>query len=675
VRYRFDGSLEFLGRLDHQVKVRGFRIDLGEIEAVLARHPGVRDAAAVVVEENGKQRLAAYVTHRKAPGPSSRELRRYVREKLPEHMVPAVFVSVPEMPTGPNGKVNKGALPSLPALPDGEHQRQTPRTRTEKLLADIWESVLGVRDIGIDDNFFELGGDSILSIQVMARANEAGLSLTTRQMFENQTIAQLAEVAGCHAVEPEPERPLPAAVPLTPIQHWFFELDLPEPQHFNQAIVLSVPRRLEHNRLERAFSNVLQRHDCFRLRYTQRGGEWEQSFADEIEPAAIDHIDLSTVLGDQRRALVEQTSARLQQTLSLHAGPLIRAAYFDAGPADPGRLTIVVHHLIVDGVSWRILIDELATAYNQIDREPGRPATPFYLWAERLQAYSHSEEVRAEAAYWLDAKRTRAQRLLDRRGAGPNTVASARTVVVSLSTADTDVLLHEAQPAFRASAGDILAASLVHALAEHTGARSFLLDIEGHGREPLFKDLDMSRTIGWFTSVYPFFIELNDIEDPIEVLKQVKEQLRAVPNNGIRYGLLRYGAGDAEIRTRLRDMPQPDISFNYFGQLSRAENDYAEEAVESPGPVQDARGRRAHPIEINSSVRLGRFEAVWTYSANLHTQAEVEGLAAAFLAALRTLLSGCRSASAFTPSDFAHARVSQHELDKLLSRIAPRSGP
>ncbi len=698
VRFRPDGEIEFLGRIDHQVKVRGFRIELGEIEAVLEEHPALREVAVIVREDSpGDRRLVAYVVPEGETAPGVTELRHFLKEKLPDYMVPSAFVVLEALPLTPSGKVDRKALPAPEqARPDLESDFVAPRTDKEQVLAEIWAQVLGLDRVGVHDNFFELGGDSILSIQVVARANQAGLQLTPRQIFEHPTIAELAAVAGTGRVIQAEQGIVEGPVPLTPIQHWFFEQELPEPHHWNQDLLLEVRQPLDPILLEQAVGHLLAHHDALRLRF-RRWGEmrergngatregaaaWEQVNAGLDDQTPFTWVDLSALPTAEQGETIEALTARLQASLDLTHGPLLRVAYFDLGPDRPARLFIVIHHLAVDGVSWRILLEDLQTLYRQLSR--GEPAqlppktTSFQHWARRLVEYAQSDEVRQELAYWLEVPSDGAARLPVDYPDGDNTEASARSVTVALSPEETQALLQEVPAAYRTEINDALLAALAQAVAKWTGSSALLVALEGHGREDLFDDVDLSRTVGWFTTLYPVRLDLTGIYDPGEALKAVKEQLRRVPRRGIGYGLLRYLCEDEEVRQQIRALPQPEISFNYLGQLDQAvpEGSPFGPAPESGGPAHSPRGKRSHRLEINGVIAGGRLQLEWTYSETLHRRSTIERLAQDFLEALRAIIAHCQSPDAvgYTPSDFAEFEWDQEDLDDIMAAISEAMG-
>ncbi len=665
VRYRGDGNLEFLGRMDHQVKIRGFRVELGEVEAALVEHPNVRQAVVTAhVNGDAHMRLLAYVVANGMADASAPDLRAFLQRRLPEYMLPSVFVPMDSFPLTSNGKIDRHALPEPGEVEREVRQRfEPPGSPAEKLLVGIWADVLKVKRVGIHDNFFELGGDSILSLQIISRANQAGLRLTPRQIFEHQTIAELAV-----QIEPPPamrEAGTPGLVPLTATQRWFFEQDLPEPHHYNQSILFEVPRSLEAGKTATVLDHLLSHHDALRLRFRRDELGWEQTMDEPAGPISLSTYDLSGLAEAEQRAEIERIGGELQASLNLSDGPLLRAGLFDLGRGRTSRLLLVAHHLVIDGVSWRILLEDFETAYGQLaaGEEIVLPAktTSFQHWAERLSQYAQSAAVEQEAGYWLELAKAEAQPL-PRDMDGENTVASAASVMVRLNTAQTRELLQEVPKAYHTQINDVLLTALVQAFERWTGKRSLLLDLEGHGREGFFGEVDVSRTVGWFTAIFPVNVELGERTEAGEVLKGVKEQLRRIPHGGVGYGLLRYVRGEAEVEEKLRALPRPEVAFNYLDQF---ENGKSVDRSASP------RGLRPYLIEIDGSVDAGRLEVKWSYSEGIHRRSTIEGLASGFLEALESLITHCGVAetAVYSPSDFSASNVSQGELERLISKI------
>ncbi|HEX7242314.1 MAG TPA: amino acid adenylation domain-containing protein, partial [Longimicrobiaceae bacterium] len=605
-RYLPGGELVCLGRVDDQVKVRGYRIELGEVEAVLLHSPEVREAVATVREDRpGEKRLVAYVVPRPGENPTVESLRRSMQARVPDYMVPAAFVLLPSLPLTRNGKVDRAALPE-PASdrPEMESGFVPPRTPTEEALAAIWSRVLGVDRVGVEDNFFALGGDSIVSIQIVAKAKQAGLRLTPRQVFQYQTIAALAPVVDTAPRIRVEEGPVSGPVPLTPVQHWFFEQELPDPHHYNQAMMLEVRDPLDPVLLDRAARRLVEFHDALRLRCVRTPEGWEQTNAAAEEHLVAVRVELGGVAEERRPDLMAEAAAAAQTSLSLEHGPLLRVVHFDLGDDRPGRLLLVVHHLAVDGVSWRILLEDLQTACEQLARgeevDLGDRSTSFKHWAERLVGHARSLALRKASAYWLALPWDGAAPLPVDFPGGPNSIASAEDVSFSLTPAETQVLLHDMPTVYRTQINDVLLTALAHTYRRLTGSGRLVVNLEGHGREELFEDVELSRTVGWFTSIYPVLVDLGDAPTAAESLPWVKEQLRAIPDRGVSYGLLRYLSDDPEVAEPLRRHPEPELSFNYLGQFDQALSSSGPfgPAPEPAGPTQSPHGPRKHLLDV-----------------------------------------------------------------------------
>ncbi|MCV3214789.1 amino acid adenylation domain-containing protein [Plectonema radiosum NIES-515] len=660
-RYLPDGNIEFLGRIDNQVKVRGFRIELEEIEAVLITHPQVSEAVVIDSEDiPGSKRLVAYVVTR-SHSEIKNQLRSFLKQKLPDYMVPSVFVILSALPLTPNGKVDRRALPKPDtARNELETDLVAPSTESEEILAKIWGEVLHLEQVGIHDNFFELGGDSILSIQIIFKAKQSGLQLTAKQIFQHQTIAELAAVTNVTQTVRAEQGLVTGTFPLTPIQQWFFNQNFPEPHHFNQSFLLEVPQTLDPAFLSQVVQQLLVHHDALRLRFVQSDSNWEQINTKPDDTIPFSHVDISATPETEQKAAIASTATSLQTSLNLSSGPIARVAFFALGTDKASRLLIIIHHLAVDGVSWRILLEDLETAYQQISRGEKiqlRPkTTSFKDWAEKLNSYARSDTAKKELTYWQGISRKHITRLPVDYVLGANTVASTRIVSVSLSPEETRALLQEVPKAYKTQINDILLTALVQILSKWTGSNSVLLDLEGHGREDIFEDVDLSRTVGWFTTTFPVLLELKATDNLGDAIKSIKEQLRPVPNRGIGYGLLRYLSGNAEITSQLSAISQAEVSFNYLGQFDwgRQENSFFKLAPESVGAEHSQQETSSHLLDINGLVTEGQLKFDWTYSENFHQRSTVENLAEDFVVRLRSLIVHCSSANTqgYTPDVF-----------------------
>jgi amino acid adenylation domain-containing protein/non-ribosomal peptide synthase protein (TIGR01720 family) len=678
-RYGSDGSIVFIGRLDQQTKIRGFRVELAEIESAMTAHPAVESTVVISRdEEPGGKRLIAYVVLKAGLGATESELRRFVKEQLPEYMTPSGVAIIDTVPRMPNGKLDRGALARISVGRSSAAKPYSgPVTEVEKRLCRIWEQVLGLDRVDIHDNFFDLGGDSILAIRMAARANQEGLQITPRQLFQNQTIAQLVGVATVAGHTPAKREAATGEVPLTPIQRRFSETVVNDPHHFNQAVLLEVRRHLDPPALERALQHLVDRHAAFALRFTRQGAAWRQMSTVGGAKVPFEHVDLSSLPEAQRAAALESSAAAMQASLNLTDGPLIRTALYNLGPHLGSRLLIVIHHMAVDIISWSVLLEDLHTIYEQATGNQSLRLAPntssFSHWAEKLSEYAQSPALRRELPYWLsETRRTVSGIPVDYFG-GENTEASACTVSVSLDADETRALLREVPKAYHTQIHEVLLTAQARAFRWWTGTGTMLVDIEGHGREEIFDDIDLSRTVGWFTSVFPLLLDIEGADEPGESLKAVKEQIRRIPNGGIGYGLLRYMTGDACIGKSLQELPQAEVIFNHMGQFDQVVGASAPfgPAPESSGPAHSPRALRGHLLEINGGVLDGRLRSNWTFSENTHNRWTIEEVARRFLGELRLIISHCLSPDAYcyTPSDFPHAHLDQYSLSRVLETV------
>ncbi|HEV7505793.1 MAG TPA: amino acid adenylation domain-containing protein [Thermoanaerobaculia bacterium] len=677
-RHLPDGTLEYLGRIDHQIKLRGFRIEPGEIEAQLAQHPGVRESVVVAREtEPGRKEIVAYALARQSPIPDA-ELRSLLKAKLPPYMIPAAFVWLEALPRTRSGKLDRRALPAPERLTTARQRPEyvAPNNQAEEILVEIWNQVLNVERIGIHDNFLQLGGDSIMGIQVVARANQAGLRLTPRQVLEHPTVAELARVAGFDDPVRAEQGLVTGATPLTPNQHRFLANDPIDPDHFNQSLLFEVGLPLDSGLLYRSLVHLLRHHDALRLRFQYQPEGWVQEIAAPEDQVPFTRVDLSVIPPDERTACLMAAAAGLQGSLGLERGPVVRVAQFDLGPSESQRLLFIIHHMVIDGVSWRLVLEDLERCYEQL-RSNQKVALPsktssFKEWALRLADFARWEVVEREAGYWLAESRANPGRLTPDFPGGIHTVRSERMVRVSLDPDATRVLLTEVPRTFNAEVDQVLLAALAHTLARATGSRRVLIDLEGHGREGLFEDLDLSRTLGWFTLNCPVLLDLGTAVGPGETLSTVREQIRKIPNRGVGYGLLRYMQNEgSEIARLLRQMPAAEVAFNYLGQLDRPLSDSWSFRVarEYTGNTRSPRGLGDHLLSVDGSLGNGRLEVSWTFSQDLFRRETVEALANDFVRYLQSMIEQGRAldTEALQPADFPQAEISPEDLARVLA--------
>ncbi|MCP1417865.1 amino acid adenylation domain-containing protein/non-ribosomal peptide synthase protein (TIGR01720 family) [Pseudomonas laurylsulfativorans] len=673
VRQRADGLVEYLGRIDHQVKIRGFRIELGEIETRLLEHESIREAVVLALDAPSGKQLAGYLVTDVAEQDEAQQsalresLKAHLKSQLPDYMVPAHLILLASMPLTANGKLDRRALPA----PDPELNRQdyvAPSNELEVTLAQIWCEVLNVAQVGLNDNFFELGGDSILSIQVVSRARQQGIHFSPRDLFQHQTVQTLAAVATRSEQIRAEQGLIMGESRLTPIQHWFFDTDIVQRQHWNQALLLQPAVVLEPHRLEQALLALIEQHDALRLRFSKVAGQWQAMHQPISDAPVLWQVRVSSM--DKCAALF----ADAQRSLDLEEGPLLRVLLVD-GPEGQQRLFIAIHHMVVDGVSWRVLLDDLQTVYRQLDAQQAvkLPAktSAFKDWAARLQAYAGSESLREELGWWQAQLAGPTAGLPCDRPDGGRQNRHGQTVSVRLDSERTRQLLQQAPSAYRTQVNDLLLTALARVLCRWSGQPSALIQLEGHGRETLFDEIDLTRTVGWFTSAYPLRLTPSNIEEAAgqgASIKAIKEQLRAVPHKGLGHGVLRYLA-DEQSRQSMAALPQAPITFNYLGQFDQS---FGSDALFHPldeaiGAAHDANAPLPNELSVDSQVYGGELVLRWTFSAERFDPSTIGELADAYLGELSSLIEHCLrdDAGGLTPSDFPLAQLSQAQLDAL----------
>ncbi|MYV54673.1 AMP-binding protein, partial [Streptomyces sp. SID3212] len=677
-RWTSDGMLDYLGRADDQVKIRGFRVELAEIESVLDRHPDTAQVVVTARQDGPHKQLVAYVVPVAGSAPDASRLRGHAAQHLPDYMVPAAVVLLDRLPQLANGKLNRAALPApdFTALSTG----RPPATPQEKTLAAVFAAVLGLEQVGADDDFFSLGGDSIVAMQLVSRARAAGLRITPRLVFRHRTVAGLCAVATEQAAAPAVRTPDDGtgSVPLTPVMHWLRELGGPF-QGYHQAALVQTPAALDRPKLAAVLRALAVRHDMLRARLirtdttdttdttnTTDTAHWTldvppaDGFDSDRWIERVDATGLDPNDPDALGALVAARAHTARAALDPETGDAVKAVWFDTGDR-PGRLLLMAHHLLVDGVSWRILLPDLAAAWQDVAE--GRPAelapveTSFRQWSHQLRQLATDPAREAELPVWtgiLDG----AEPLPLLRPLDPerDTTGTVREVALRLSPEHTDPLLSSAPAALGATVNDVLLTGLGLALTDWLRRRGttggVLVDLEGHGREEeLTGDADLSRTVGWFTSVFPVRLDPGpvDLADAFaggpavdEALERVKRHLGGLPANGVGYGMLRH----LNPRTApvLAALEPPRIEFNYLGRFSIPEaTDWSYAPEEDAADIgSDPSMREGHALGINV-VTEDRPEgpvlaAHWSWPAGVLDEEDVRDLAATWFRALEALV-------------------------------------
>ncbi|MCP5051334.1 MAG: amino acid adenylation domain-containing protein [bacterium] len=676
-RWMPDGNIEYLGRTDHQVKIKGFRIELGEIEHRLSQHPHIGNSVVMANDVNGRKELAAYVVNDSDRGNLQQlDLKEYLGQTLPHYMVPAHFVEVPEIPLSPSGKIDRKALSQFQIAGSKrllQNHPVPPRNETEEKLVQAWQEVFGRDSIGITDNFFQTGGDSIKAIQISSKLYKFGLKLELSDLFNHPTIETLSQ--RITRIERKPDQgEVTGKVSLSPMQQWFFDSRFSHGHHFNQSIMLCRQGRFDKLILEQAFSALVTHHDALRLVFQSQGdrvmqqnrGTGERMF--HLETIAVEES------GAQLEERIHRESSRVQAGIHLETGPLLKTALFKTNKED--YLLIAIHHLAVDGVSWRILLEDLATAYRQLEegekvRLPAKTDS-FQYWANKQDRYVRDKThvLSGESDYWKHILKTSAtlshdfpkdQEVTQRKR------EDSRTVTLDFSIEQTRRLLEQTNRAYHTEINDILLTALALAVKHWRGKETICVNLEGHGRENIMEDVDISRTIGWFTAQFPVILDVSPFDSLSYQVRYIKETLRKIPHKGIGYGMLRYLS---EHGPELASHPYPQISFNYLGEF-RLDWDDSIFTFSNLGQGEGVspQSEQLYALDINGIVRDDALSFSFSYNREEYKKSTIQELADCYRSALLEIIHHCTSMQTAleTPYDYGARELSLSELDHIYS--------
>ncbi|MBN2534005.1 MAG: amino acid adenylation domain-containing protein, partial [Spirochaetales bacterium] len=662
-RWLPDGNIEFLGRLDHQVKVRGYRIELGEIESQLLKYNGIQDTVVVIHEdENANRTLAAYIIGDK--NIQANELRSYLESILPSYMVPAYFIHLDSFPLTGTGKIDRKRLPAPASLFKREAEYEAPVTEIEETLVHVWEEVLGIVGIGINDNFFQIGGDSIKSIQISSQLQKYGFKLNVADIFENPTIRALAPLI-VSTTDKIDQGVVTGTIKFIPIQKWFMESKISNKHHFNQSVLLHSKNRIDHNAVIRVFETIVEHHDALRIVLS---GNDDFLVNKDVNDIAID-LPVFDVTGDIP-GCIKQEGTRLQGSINLHNGPLVKSALFKTNEGD--YLLIVIHHFVIDGISWRILLKDFITGYyqaisgNKIQLQ--EKTHSFKKWSQVVEEYSHSSLLKTEIPYWKDICNKARHLPLDSEIKN-RYVKDFSLCRIEFDENETRDLLVNTNRAYNTTINDILISALSLAFKEWKGVFSIALTMEGHGRERITGDISVNRTIGWFTIQYPLVI---DARQNLDVhIKMIKETVHGVPNKGMGFGVLRY-LSDLKDDERILLNIKPDICFNYLGQFDAVdENGSFSFSSYDPGDNRSREGELLYSLDINGMIMNDRLSLSIGYCRNEYTPDEIENFCKLFKKCLLDITTHCRKIekTVFTPCDFGAGGLGFPDLEKINASI------
>lgn len=663
-----DGNIEFLGRLDHQVKVRGFRIEPGEIEAQLLKVSGITNAVVMTRQDNsGQNYLCAYITGEE--NRSITELRQELSQLLPNYMIPSHFMQLEKMPLTVNGKVDRKALPEPEAESARELDYKEPRNELEKLLCLLWQDVLGITQVGINDNFFSLGGDSIKAIQMAARLHKRGWKLKMKDLFQNPTIQEvslyLEQATGTQATQ----EPVAGNVLMTPIQHWFFEKHFTDMHHWNQAVMLHADQGFDPHIVNHVFHKLIEHHDALRMVFNVVGDEVSQYncglqlSGDECEVIQLD------VPEENLEAEIQQAADDIQQSINLSKGPLVKTALFQTGYGD--HLLIVIHHLVVDGVSWRILLEDFERGYRQIINGESvnlpEKTHAYKEWATGLKDYANTRAFLNEKEYWKQFEDISFNVLPKDHSVRERKMKHTQTAEFSLTEAETEALTTKVHEAYHTEMNDLLLTAVGLAVQKWTGDDRVLINLEGHGREEILAGIDISRTVGWFTTQYPVALDISFPFDLSYQIKRIKEDLRHIPDKGIGYGLIRYLTEEGD-KSGLSFSCRPEIGFNYLGQFTDTfETDGFRRSKMPVGNLLSPDTEAMHPIDIVGAIEDNKLRLTILYNSLEFKDQTMNRLKENIYESLLALIEHClnKENTELTPSDFGDDTLTLEELENL----------
>ncbi|MCP4151600.1 MAG: amino acid adenylation domain-containing protein [bacterium] len=670
-----EGYIDFFGRIDHQVKIRGFRIELGEIETGLMKHKDIKEAVVIVsTTDTGDTFLCAYYTSKKELSVSP--LRKTLASDLPDYMIPSYFIKLDSMPLTPNGKIDRKALPHPEGEIDTGVEYAPPETPVQELLVNAWQDVLGVVKVGIDDDYFALGGDSIKAIQVASRLYNKELKLEIQHLMEVPNIRELSAYIK-PLKQTGSQEPVEGDVKLTPIQKWFFENDYTDMFHINQAFLLKAKKSFHRQTVEKVFTQLVRHHDALRIVF-ETGDAKVKQINRGIAGKLFDLEFFDLLEENVPETVIEEKCMRIQGEMDLKYGPLLKLGLFKTRDGD--YLLLACHHLVIDGVSWRIILEDFASAYGQAEKgetiELPLKTTSFKEWAEGLHEYCITNKLLQELAYWQQLQEAVVLPLPKNRTTDDFRVMNSKVEALSLSEEYTMKLLKETNHAYNTEINDILLTGLAMALKDWTGKDNALLDIEGHGREDIIEDIVTTRTVGWFTSLFPLVLHTAGMKDIPGMIKNTKEMLRQVPQKGIGFGILKY-ITPSEYKAGFPFNLQPEIKFNYLGQF---DEDFETELFSlgnvSAGNPVSLNSEREYLLDIYGMVTGGTLTLSVSYNEKECDKENITSLTGHYKSRLQQIIDHCtgREDTELTLSDFSSTQMDNEDMESMFDVLADKFG-
>ncbi|MEC1453457.1 amino acid adenylation domain-containing protein, partial [Bacillus haynesii] len=662
-----DGQIEFLGRADHQVKIRGYRIELGEVEQQLLTHEKIKEAAVIAgKDQNGSSYLCAYfASDQELP---AADVRQFLEREMPDYMIPSYFVKLDRLPRTSSGKVDRNALPEADGTLIEGTRYDPPRNEIERKLVQVWREILGIEDIGISHHFFAAGGDSIKALQIISRLAKMNLKLEMKALFANPKIKDLSRLITEETRHRKHNKPVTGETELLPIQKRYFANNKEELNHFNQSFMLFRKDGYDENIVRTAFNKILEQHDALRMIYEEKDGDiiqYNRGYRENLFD-----LDVYDVRGlDCQAEKVFELATGIQKKSSIRKGKLVHLGIFRADEGD--HLLIAIHHLVVDGVSWRILFEDFETLYLQaLKDEPldiGYKTDSYQEFARQLKKYAQSRRLLKEREYWQKALEADVP-FIPAEKLERDTFEHSTTLSIRIGPDVTANLLRNANKAYNTEINDILLTALIAAVRDITGENKLKVMMEGHGREDILDGVDITRTIGWFTTVYPVFIDLGEEKEISQNIKMVKETLRKIPNKGIGYGVLKYMTEELQ-----KIQTQAPLSFNYFGEMNNDMNRKVfSQSPFSPGESIGGKIVRHCAIEMNAISLNGELTIYTTFNQDQYQTSAIEQLNQSFKENLEKIVDHCvgKDGSDMTPSDYGDVSLGLEELERIQNKYS-----
>ena len=663
-RWLPNGHIQLSGRIDNQVKIRGFRIEIDEIEKRLNEDKKIENAVVVSRNDtNGNKILVAYIVSKDKLEP--KEIREGLLNKIPKYMIPSYFINIESIPKMKNGKVDRVALSNKEIINEKKDNVIGPRNKLEEKIAKVWSEILCLDSFGINDDFFMLGGDSIKAIQIVARLREFGIKLSVRNLLENPTISEVLKYVEYDENENIDEI-VTGKVEITPIQRWFFNQKFEEKNHFNQSMLLYKKCGFNESYIKVVFDRLMEIHDALRMSFEIRDGQIYQ-FDRKIQEGLYEFEIIDLKNNQDYENDMQTAIKRLQKSMDLQKN-IVKVGLFKTPHGD--QLFISIHHLVVDGVSLRILMEDFIRLYNDLEKnKPYREikkTNSYKEWSLKLVKYANSTEFLNKSKYWTDNELQEVEPLKNYVEVDENLIKNEVYEEICIDKENTAKLLKKSNRAYNTEINDVLLTALGMAISDWGRIDKVLIDLEGHGREDIISNIDITRTVGWFTSIYPVILDIRKKSDIGVLIKQVKETLRRIPNKGIGYGILKYLVNEENMK--LESKLKPQIGFNYLGQVEESEEN-SEIKISNSKIVSNISEtfNKQHLVDINGMIINGELRLRFSYNQNMYSRNSILELEERYKENLINIINWCseRESIELTPSDVDNIDLTFEELDYI----------